>query len=468
MDFYLISFYVTLFLSLNVIKVKTNDPPQCSDYSYNQTNHKCENNGNSLDYCRPHKGNDDWACYNCSLVFQTSTSRRYRIVEDNCQNPEPCNKISIENNECFNEENDECPEGTRIFGDYCYTDCGAYGLLDGDDNKCKCSNTYKIKEELSQDKKYYRCIESCPSGYYDKSDNGDICRNGQCSGDKKKRILDPNNIGCTNSCKNNDGKKRYIMKKGTNEEEHYCLDTCPDSAPFFYNEESLENEIECIDKCNDHDYYNSTTKECLIVCNETSLIDLSKNIRECRTRTQESTDECPDSFPYRYNKTADTFACLKDCSDTKTMFDKDTLIYYEYIEGKPKRYCINIDECQQKAYFIDNSTKMCVKDCRETQNIYNFNGECFSDCTPRRYHLYDTFECQVNCPDGNYTSESENTCYESCSNSSLNIYADPNQMQCMQTCSKPRIENDIQFGEGYIYYDSNTKEYFCFTDSKFV
>ena len=394
---------IAFFLSLNIKKIKA-DEEICNGYQYNNNNNRCQNtSGNYLDYCKPSKAEGNWKCYDCSGAFQaTNTYRRYKITNEHvCEAPGDCKKIRIESNECL----DNCPEGTYEFGDYCYNNCSSYGLdsITGESQaKCKCPNNYKILNDQIGNNKYYRCIESCPKGYFNVSTN--ICLQNSNCGDMKG-ILYPNDIGCVDSCKNNNNKKLY-KKEGTSTTEQYCVDTCPDSVPFFYNNQDSE-EIECIDKCNDHDYYNPTTKECLTECNGISLIDLSKNIRECRT--QDSTDGCPDSFPYRYNQT-NTFACLKDCSDTKTMFDKDTLIYFEYIEGKPKRYCINIDECQQKAYFIDNSTKMCVKDCRETQNIYNFNGECFSDCTPRRYHLYDTFECQVKCPDGNYTSESKSTC----------------------------------------------------------
>ena len=149
-----------------------------------------------------------------------------------------CIKRKITDNECVS----ECGNELYEFGDYCYDICESYDLEESPFKKCKCpvGKPYIIESDING-LKYYRCINNCPSGYYDVETN--ICVD-KCKGLKNK--ITKNN-GCTDTC----GYSQVLFVKtlSNGETMNYCLDECPDEAKFY--NPSIFEQIKCITKCSD-------------------------------------------------------------------------------------------------------------------------------------------------------------------------------------------------------------------------
>lgn len=426
--FSLLNLCLLMFLSIFNIIYTEESQPQCTECTYNFTINKCEYSEttgdaqtlhNCSDYCRPHFYSGK--CYNCNESFQTSSSSIYFISNEECKPNTQCNNIIIETNECIDEYSNNLMELS---------------------NQCKSKNDWKIIIDTIQGNKYYRCVNSCPLGFFDKNTN--ICSE-KCKSPKNKIM--PDN-GCIDFC-GTYNKKLYNSIDG----EKYCIDVCPDSAPFYYNSEIPNKEIECLTKCNNQDFYNSTTKECISDCQYTSLIDLENNIFECKNIS----GKCPDSFPYEYKN-----SCLRYCSDTKNISIYQTTTYIFIEEGTEgegqKKFCYEKNDCinkgSDKKFYIDKETMTCKNDCKETSNKYNFDNECIPACDKNHpYHLSDTLECVLQCQNGYYLSNQ--TCYKNCSESP-NIYTDKENKVCLSNCKKPQNPEFLQYEEGYILKTSKT------------
>lgn len=326
---------------------------------------KCDENDENCKNCyncRPRSYNND-KCYDCSEKFTKPYYSFYSIKNDECISKEitQCtNNITIENNECV----DKCDPDYYSFGDYCYFDCLNYEMDNDEFTKtCKCKEPkpYMIKEKI-QNKNYFRCIDKCPSKYYDIETKE--CVEG-CTEPKNKIKM---NNACTDECGIDE--VLFIKKLDNDEEIYYCLDKCPEEAKFYVS--SAIGEITCKDKCpNEKKFYSiGTTKgyECLSSCEKKAKIDIDSNTYIC---TSEQILTCDDDFPYEFEG-----SCLRNCKDTKELDffgRKETFPFYS--KENDKLICtISCDESytdtngQEQQYKLYKSSEItyCVEDCKQT------------------------------------------------------------------------------------------------------
>ena len=411
-------------------------------------------------YCKP---NGD-SCIDCSSALKSSLSKYYSIENGVCikkSGGSDCNKIIIENNQCV----DACPEDLYEFGDFCYIKC--YGNNAADEfklgletdtsnptRKCKCKDDKYFIEETINNKKYFRCVDSCPSGYFDANTNKCVDK---CEGSTNK--ITPEN-GCTDICL--DDQFLFEQSEKINDEtitKFYCVKNCPDEARFFYQDTSLNQERKCLKECNKYDFYSVEVDtsgykkyKCSDRCNGISFIDLISNYFFCGSNTE----SCNESFPYKYRS-----SCLRDCSDTqKLQMFENTKTYFLIDESDTnyQKYCS--EECQLQnsiKLFKNSNTLSCHSSCEETTNKFNFNNECVNSCDEQHpYHLYDKGTCVSKCEDGNEDEKEyhllleEKTCYTEVPNGIEYKILDIINNE-WNTCKIPKNPGSPSYGEGFIY-----------------
>ena len=325
-----------------------------------------------INNCKPNKYNKNNKCYDCSNVFSLSNSRLYSIENEECKSKTTsnCNKIIIETNQCV----DECFSFGYEFGDYCYQNCGTFGMEPVDTKKCQCNFTSYFKEEIIEGKKYQRCLELCPSGYYEK--NTRKCVN-KCEGETN-RITENN--GCTDLCSSSEFLYNQTqIINGESITKLFCLKNCPDQARFYYNTNLPYKERECLTECNKGHFYSIKEEnkyECLENCDTMTYIDLNANIFQCSGNPkQEPGDEyrCPgDSFPYQYQD-----SCLRNCEDTQNLSIFDKKRTYYFIKQNNEKFCL--EECKkgEEQLFLDLDSLSCHKNCNETSNKFHLGNTLF-------------------------------------------------------------------------------------------
>lgn len=464
----LIAIYLIL---LQFIQIVISDDPLCSGCKVD--NNKCINVSVEEDtvlcnyneyYCKPNKENNK--CFDCSNALKSSLSKYYSIENDICigKSGSDCKKIIIETNQCV----DACPE--YEFGDFCYQQC--YNSEEGELNlgletesneptkKCKCKEDKYLIEEKINEKIYKRCVDSCPSGFFDVNTRKCVDK---CEGSTNK--ITPEN-GCTNMCLDN----QFLFEQtetinGVEITQLYCVSKCPDEARFFYQNSPPNQERKCLKECNQNHFYSikkvmdgdniKYENQCLESCNGISKIDYSANIFQCDETTIEPTTEptCDESFPYKYKEKS----CLRECSDTQKLQMFENKITYFLIDNNKK---ICSEECQESdsdKHFKDSKTLSCHSTCEETSNKFNFNNECVNSCEePHPYHLYDTGTCVTKCEDGNnddikyYLLREEKTCYTKPPNGTEYKYLDIVNNE-WNTCKIPKNPESPSYGEGFIF-----------------
>ena len=296
----LLFYFYLLIILKSVVNDDANGPNQnCIDCEYDN-NCKKENCGEGCKCdrnCRSsleHQGK----CYDCSNAFTKPYYTFYSIENEICvtKSISNCNKIIVDSNECVN----NC-DGLNLyeFGDYCYSSCPNDLGISSDSielNKFKCIDGYHIIEEfIENEKKYLRCTETCPSGYYDSETNYCVinCDNKKITPDKS----------CIDSCfdyKNGD----YFLYTteetidGIKKEIKYCVETCPDSKSYYYDDGDPLSEKECRVDCDEGNYYSLNSKECLRDCQK--MIYVEGDNLYCSNELKSNDYKCGvTDFPYQ-------------------------------------------------------------------------------------------------------------------------------------------------------------------------
>lgn len=442
---------ILLLSSINVVINEQID--KCEDCTVNDE-YKCTCDGVNckcdINNCKPNKYNKNNKCYDCSNVFSLSNSRLYSIENEECKSKTTsnCNKIIIETNQCV----DECFSFGYESGDYCYQNCGTFGMEPVDTKKCQCNSTSYFKEEIIEGKKYQRCLELCPSGYYEK--NTRKCVN-KCEGETN-RITENN--GCTDLCSSSEF--LYNQTQIINGElitKLYCLTNCPAQARFYYNTNLPYKERECLTECNKGHFYSIREEnryECLENCDYMTYIDLNSNIFQCTEKTKPTRNEykCNDvSFPYQYQD-----SCLRNCEDTKNLSIFNNKETYFFINQNNKKFCS--EECIEggEIQFLDLDSLSCYQNCNQTSNKFHLGNKCLNSCDKMNlFHLFDTGKCVSECKDdvesekNYYLLMKEKTCYEDCPIDYDYKYIDNETNEC-NTCKIPKNPERVEYGEGYI------------------
>jgi len=429
-----ISLYFLLHAFLLIIPVKCVD--DCSGCllpvtDFNNINGLIDEPGCNRD-CRFSVTNNIW--FLCSGI--SDSSHKYYYIRENteCRIKETCHQF-IENNpsedkvvyptneyikSCSSIHNDLRYKFSQL-GDFCLYNLNNQGeniyrkpeseyeysvINDLDILKCKdCINIIEIDE-----RNYYQCIKcvDCPTNYYDKENKTCVqsCQNKKIISDKKR---------CQDEC---DSIYKYEYSEENNgETKIYCLKNCPINAKFYYFiGENIPSQ--CLDKCQDKDYYKEETGQCIKKCNGLYWKEDSKNFFTCREDTSKG---CPDSHPYKYLDKV----CLKNCADTQLdiFFKKKTYsIPISLSNNNPKFECVN--DCNEFGFKTDEESLSCVSDCKNTKNIYNFNNKCIYKCTGYKY-TDDTLKCVEKC-DNNYYLLNDICYHDKCPEESDKPFANKN------------------------------------------
>jgi len=457
------SFSLIISILLFILNFKFLKGDKCDGCTYNYANDKnrCKKNGVICPSdCRPHLY--DAQCYDCGDVLKKNISNLYKISQGKCENVRTLYQSYIisETNEVLDSTlanniiNQTYMGGTGTslnkFGDFIYKECPSNSETSYIKNelklcKCKENSDYPLTYQDSIfGKKLYRCVSSCPYGYYHYWENNFLCLE-NCN----------RNIRLNNSCGDNcPSDEPYKYTEGG---KNYCLKNCPSSAPFYYKEEENSNPIQCLTKCNDNDFYFSDTKQCSKICDGyISLIDIKTSTFIC-DKSRTSSSNCPEDFPYKYGT-----SCLRNCSDTndiffytdKQHFGSNNLQKETYSFIGTSKECVENCEVTQKKYY-DKATHTCISNCTETSKKYYNGYECIESCNSceNKFHDYNSFKCIDKCATNfyNYTVNQENICYDNCNKISPIFYLDKDRGKCMLRCEnfilrvKETTESDDTF-----------------------
>ena len=434
-DFYFINIRFILFLLfLNLKYIKGSN--SCQNCAFDDTQKKCTmspsctgNNCVCSSNCRPHLNS---GCYDCTSVFNLSPFKIYAISGETCVSPPPSGNITIDNNEIVG----NC-DTYYYFGGFCYPSCQEELHMTEsttDNRNCQCKENYKIIIDNIMDREFYRCISPCPYGYY---------LDDYCESEILTDYYAYQNKSLVSEC------PLFIL------DNKYCLEKCPDSAPFY---EITNNRKVCKSNCGDFFYY-SDTKQCLSYgdnCNGyISFVDFQTRTFICNNKDDgivSDTYECPPDFPYRYED-----SCIRNCSDTQIKGITTYSLINNEATTSQKKFCV--ENCGTSNFYLDPTTLSCYKDCKETSNKFYKDHKCYKNCSSvgstYEYYNYDTFECVVECTDGRYKSIPDKTCYQNSDDCYKNsdkslIYINPEQKICNLTCND-YILKTVQHGKN-IYY----------------
>lgn len=310
-------------------------------------------------------------------------------------------------------------------GDKCYHSIVDNIILINENSKklkCKYKNYIEIQDNGL---KYYICLnegEDCPEKYNYYDPETKECLN-NCPYNKKRISLLTNSSGkkyyqCTAKCEQDGYDKELAIKSYLNKniDIFHCYENCPDEAPYYYENNNKKN---CVQKCdkNQKDFILEEKMKCtndLSQCNSFFLIDTKKNYYECKN---EEFINCPNDYPYKYENNGKIF-CLSSCEDTNTYFfdNKQT---YLHLENKE---CTNIQptsdsEGNSVKYYIDEKSKKWVVDCKNVESgPFHESNKCVDRCKDK-YIVDDTYECVNSCDTSEnayYIDEETKTCYKNC------------------------------------------------------
>ena len=333
-----------------------------------------------------------------------------------------------------------------------------YEIKDYLNRKIKCKHFTNVLLIGENNKEFHQCItdkNECSSLHYDI--DKDRCV--PSCGNKKIEIIknDNGNIiyyECKNECKtvkNAEGKIEGFEYQESNGN-IYCVNECPNNAPFFY--ETYNNKApSCRDGCEENHFYNveNNQKKCSISCKNNNQLYHRENFKNFYMCLEETETECTGPYPYKYKN-----ECLKSCSYTQSTT-------YSY-EENGKKICVDNCYLYNNNLFSEDINFSCKDKCPDT-NIFHYNHKCYNSCkdiNPNYFYIkksleniddnsendnYKDFECVEKCPNGYY--ELSDVCFKYCPKTSDNSYVDLNKKICT-TCKKPNNPRNI--GEGYILY----------------
>ena len=256
----------------------------------------------------------------------------------------------LTSNECknggFKDKTCECDKG------FWYIDNNILHCVSFED--CKNSGYPVYAPDVSESE----CLKSCKGTYYPYYYNGK----------------------CYSSCANSDlleiknGFEIFESPKDSNLANYIC--DCLN--PWYYYDE-----VKKIKNCSESIYPDSIEDCNNFTYSEPKFKYLVKHTLECRS------DNCPDDFPFHFNK-----ECFKNCTN-------DASSYYHYVKEKDdgskecectnlwfinsinKSECIEIDinECIKFNFSLKykiNETRQCVSEC--PSNTKSFNYVCYNEC----------------------------------------------------------------------------------------
>jgi hypothetical protein len=328
-------------------------------------------------------------------------------------------------------------------------------------NKKECSKQcdyFSILDDVSSNSNVEgNCVVNC-HGDYDRID-GDICKNNcfykEIGG---KKI-------CVESCFNNKGFSFY-------NEDKQCLDSClnNDYNKKFSYEPKNEHQ-ECIEKCEDDEYYYENEQICLKKCNKYYKISDAKKIcidtcesillpsGKCIDDDDFKENPCLENdFPFLIKESNNKKKCVSNCFyngndyyyKNKNICSKiiptntEETFYYAY------KGIIYVDECPDG---FSDASQSCENGC-STDYFCNINGviTCSSENNCNDFKYITSSNEKVNhCPEWEHFIDEYNIhCTKSCSNFYEKMEDNEVEYQiykCINSCSQSEINKLHQNGE---------------------
>ena len=295
--------------------------------------------------------------------------------------------------------------GYYQLGDICYDECPE-NSQDLNKNKiCVCNNFYSktIKDGLI----YINCEETCPIEYplYDGVTKECLKK---CPKGKPYlgiNIVNPNSYECRATC----SKKKYIKKISEGITITYCYEECPLELSYFYNDNT------CVDKCNKNKYdIISLNNKCVNLINVKKedcgstfyiTIDPLSGKYACKSGTS-----CPQDYPFKYIKN-EIIYCLLSCDDTDITFLNNTKTFLN-IRGNQ---CLEVNDENNGKYFKNEEEKRYIQDCLlDITGPFHYNKKCVKSCEDK-FILDETNECVDFCDTSKYyIDEITKMCVKQC------------------------------------------------------
>ena len=329
---------------------------------------------------------------------------------------------------------ENCGDKFTIYGKKeCVDACGA-GYYESPDricyeDNCKLNTEYPFTTVNSNNKNVCakRCDNSQP--YYVKDEK--ICKT-SCDG--AKSIYDYDNE---------------------------CVDKCEKSNYLIYNDEG--GKTKCVAACPESKKYYEVDKQCVNTCPETH-----KYVKDNKCVTQSEFSCQPNQF-IKTNEVTNEVECVLKCDDDQFYYEDqricipDCLNKTHYkIQGT--QICITQEECPNPyySYYADGKegqiydNNMCLLKC-PTDKPYTDNRKCVVNCPQagNYLHIYGELDCIPQCPSG--TVKNDDICTSVCPGDKVLDYlgkdciekCDENHPyhvvgvnQCIKACPKGYLSED--------------------------
>ena len=336
----------------------------------------------------------------------------------------------IFSNECNNEivlSTGECSVSCRgkKLGEFCYSNSELTNeeLYIIGENVVSCRHVTQLKLREDYNKLETKCfyfpndmdenhiIVPCDLPFYRNNKCVDECGSGEKI---KKRKIHFDYKECVSEC--NEGTEIFVNIK------NYCADSCITDGKLYYYYDNVENDIKCLDKCNEGYYdYDDNDKgyKCILECKYPRLynMDETETIHKCYNK-KHNTNGCDTEFEYIYNN-----MCFKSCDNANNYLRTITTYIYE-----AQKRCV--EHCYIYNMYIDINGEKCVYDCKSNK-YYVHNYRCYAKCPPELFYVEDELEekfCLSNCPYGYYKliNGEERKCVKKCDG----LFIDPINKAC--------------------------------------
>ena len=287
------------------------------------------------------------------------------------------------------------------------------------DNKCVKECTNQIYKYLDTTNNIKKCVAECPESkkYFD---------------DNEKNIHT-----CVDKC---EAPYNYVKdNKCLNQSQFSC------NSNQFEKTNEVTNEVECVLKCNDNQFYYENKRVCIPDCEDTAHFKI-QGTQICITE-----EECPPPyFTYNYDNTIANSSyksnmCVKKCPTEKPFDDNRKCVvmcpqggnkYHLYGETNCRSQCpqntvidgdVCTSMCPDKKY-LDYFGKECITECDSTAPYYVEGvNQCIKKCDVTKY-LYEGNKCVSSCSENKY--KVGNSCEDKCPQNQSFVY----EHECLEKC----------------------------------
>ena len=190
-----------------------------------------------------------------------------------------------------------------------------------------------------------------------------------------------------------------------------CVDKCEKSNYIYYNEE--DGKTKCVAECPESKKYYEVNKTCVKTCPETY-----KYVKENKC-VNESEFSCDKNKFVKTNKETNEVECVLKCNDDQFYYEDQRICLPDClnkthfkVQGTQK--CITLEECPNpyNSYYYDGkeghsyNNSMCLLKC-PTDKPYIDNRKCVPNCpqTGNNLHVYGDINCINMCPAGSVKND---------------------------------------------------------------